>query len=123
MIIPYRMSVYGIDLYLLVEIDDLFISNNGVGWTQYGSHWSFDHGEDSIDDYSIESISINTTEGWKPIPMDSKLAKRLCGYIFSSDDFIEAIWKELDAERKESMVERYIDLSHEIYYQERREYA
>jgi len=109
MIIPYNTRLYGIDLNLLVEIEELSIGNDGVGWTQYGSHWSFDHDHDYIEDYSIEAISINTVDGWKPIPMTSNLAKRLCMHIFESDEFTEAIWKEIEAIRRDAIIEKQLE--------------
>jgi len=109
-IIEKIVKLYGIELMVELEISNATFVNDGVGWTQYGSHWQFDEGEYYLEDFFIERISLKMPNGsMLDLDENSKLYKRLEVMLIDDSEVIgkviSASVEEAENDRREYLVE------------------
>jgi hypothetical protein len=93
MIIFHRVVLRGQELDLTIEVGDVHMANDSVGWTQVGSYSQYDQQDDYIEDYEIESISLEEGDDVHVLDKYHKDWDELERILLDDEEFY---WKMMD---------------------------
>lgn len=109
MIIQHSVYLYGLELNLTVEVENIEFGNDGIGWYQCGSQWSYDKRDYYIEGFEIENIHIDTFTGTKMINPLSRGYRKISSILYGDESFYDKIMDEAQAYADECRAERQIE--------------
>jgi len=96
-------------LDLTIEVGDVRMVNDSVGWTQVGSYSQYDLGSDYIEDYEIESISLEEGDDVHVLDKYHKDWDEIEQILMQDDDFYWKMMDEMYDEASQAKAERQIE--------------
>jgi hypothetical protein len=109
MIITHSVYLYGLELNLTVEVENIEYGNDGIGWYQRGSQWSYDKRDNYVEGFEIGDIYIDTFTGTKLVDNKSKGYRKLCSMLYGDDSLYEKIMDASQEYANDLKAERQIE--------------
>jgi len=109
MIIDHSVYLYGLELNLTVEVENIEFGNDGIGWYQYGSQWSYDKCDDYIENFEIGDIKVDTFTGTTPVDPKSSGYRKLSSMLYEDESFYDKIIDEARQEAESDRIDAWED--------------
>lgn len=109
MIIQHSVYLYGLELNLTVEVENIEFGNDGIGWYQRGSQWSYDRSDDYVENFEIEDIYVDTFTGTTLVQRSSRGYKKLCSILYGDESFYDKVMDGAREYAEEARAERLIE--------------